>query len=188
MAEEQWIVKNNTKGPLILPKNKLTFPKVNMEKELCFTTGKTVDELERDAELRDNLKFNNLITVKKVKKEPVGTTDTSGLADQLEDLKKIIIQQAQNQPQTIIQQAEPQNIDTDALVDAIKSKININIGTGSDNDVVSLEDEKMREEALKNLVFKKDDKMKTNFKNIKEAKEVDGDSESFEDLMDDIDI
>ena len=185
MTEEQWIVRNNTSGPLILPNNKLTFSKCGQEKELCFLTNKTISELERDQEIKMNLSHKNIITVFKTEK-PVSDTDTEGISNKLEDLKKLILDSSQN-VQIIEKEASAPQVDISQIVDAIKGQININIGSESGENVVSLEDEKMKEEAIKQLVFRKDD-LKKNLQNMGSTKQIKNESEGNEDLLDDIEI
>lgn len=188
--QEQWVVKNNTRGPVFLPKNKIHFNHPDQEKELCFTTNKTVEELERDPEINFNIEKGFIITVSKISEKQQEKIENrkvvSDLSQQIDELKALLIaSQQQNQNN----QPEPKELDTDKIIEAIKDNIQINVKSSgkSEENIVSSEEEKMKEDALKELIFRKDKSTKS-FDNLGSSKEVKIEGEGNEDLLDDLNI
>jgi len=180
--EEQWVVKNNTKGILLFPKNKIKFNFFGQEKELCFFTNKTVSELEKDEEVKINLAHNNIITVSKTTREEKKENE---IYSQIKELKDLII----NSNQKITPQ-QSMNVDMESIAKAISKEINIklNIVSGAENVVFLKEEERMREDILKQFVLKNRDNSEKNIKHFGQEKKVDNESEGNEKLLEDIDI
>lgn len=190
MEEEQWIVKNNTKGPLMLPINKVNFKTSGQEKELCFHTGKTIEALEHDPEIKMNLAHQNIVTIYKSSEggQNRGSEETYYILQEIKNLKKLIEDNPQKQdaPQAQI----PFN--TDDLIKAIKDNLVVNVTGNSssegDGNIVSSEEEKMKEEALRKLIFNSKKDVSKSFDGLGSEKEVINEAEGNEDLLDDIDI
>lgn len=194
---ESWVVKNNTRGILHLPENNITFLAPNQEKDLCFHTNKTVAELERDKEIIINLAHNNLEEVEKIKYDPVEEKkealindlrkDSLDLANQIVQLKEIIVNSQSNDRG----ESQKQEVDTNAIIEAIKQILpkennaptNKNIVYSEDDD----EEEKMRQDVIKHMVAKSKT-VETNLENFGTEKKIESSPDDNADLLDGIDI
>lgn len=187
MSKEHWIVKSNAEGHLFLPKLGLSFKSKNNEKELCFLTGKSVADLEKDPEIISSMAANNLITVSK---ETI-SEDNENLINEINELKKMI---REGRSETNTQPSIPQQpFDFTALINAIKTEIKTSVGSANvsgqagENIVLSDDsEEKAREEAIKQLIFKGKDTSVKNFDKLGSETQVENESDGNENLLGDI--
>ncbi len=185
MSKEHWIVKSNTKGLLYFPKLGLTFKERNQEKELCFLTGKTIDELEKDTDIAMHLSANNISTVSK---ERIKENNES-LINEINELKKIII----DDQKANVQVLNPlQQIDIASLIEVIKNEIKSSLGSNNSpqqtEKIVSSSDndDRAREDAIRQLIFKRKDTSVKNFEELGSEKQVSNEGEGNEDLLGDL--
>ena len=181
MEEDRFVVKNNIKTILILSENKIKMTPGQVI-ELISRTGKSLQEIERDPEIRLNLAYKNLILIDKFDSRSVliqGSTDTT-LSKKIDALLELVANK-----ETVEVREEP--IAIDSILDVIRtemSKIRGRVDENGDSSDFSEEEEeeRMRLEALEQIV-NQDKKVDKNFDKFGK-KRKDEEVDDFSDIID----
>lgn len=208
--EERWIVRSNIAGILHLPANRLTFKKNGDSKDLVRLLKKSVEQLEKDDEIKLHLSYRNLVTVEKKSKEEIRDQEITNKLDDVINIvkskdspkdtgvsKKVdkIIEMIESQegeevdPVIVREQIPSPMLDlsdllkTSGLLDELKHHINQAIKS-KEQDVLKEvnEEEEMRDDAMKKLLAKSKDPEKS-FDKLGVNKEIES-SDEFEHLID----
>jgi RNA-splicing ligase RtcB len=123
-----------------------------------------------------NLTHNNLVTVSKTTPEDKRENE---IHSQIQELKDLIINNKQSAPQQ-------SGLDISEIVKAISEGINIKVSGGiqQENVVSYKEEERMQEEALRNMIFKKGkEETPKKLGGFGTDKQVESESDGNEDLL-----
>jgi len=208
--EERWIVRSNIAGILHLPTNKLTFKKHGESKDLVRLLKKSVEQLERDDEIKLHLSYKNLVTIEKKSKEEIRSKEITKKLDDVIDIVKsqkepkdtgvstkvdkiismIESQEGEESDPIIIREQVPSPtldlsdlLKTSGLLDELKHHINqaIKDKTKSISEEDN-EEEYMRDDAMKKLLSESKDPEKS-FDKLGKDKEIEV-PDGFEELID----
>ena len=145
--EDKFVVKNASGNVLMLPKNRITLA-IGARIDLADRLNKTIRELKRDDEIFRELTHGNLVA-----EEEVDTSIEAGVNDKIDRLLGILESGAASpEKQTNV------NVDADMIMDLLREQISkLDLGSlvkGSvgDKKGEGINEEKMREEALRKLV------------------------------------
>lgn len=176
---ESWVVRNKSGKTLFLTKNNILFKRDGDAIDLVARTGKRIDDLEFDKEIKINFSYNNLVTVSKVREEKV--MEIPNEID--EKLNKLLDAVASIRAVENVEKNDNSS-DINKILSYIKDmKIN---GVSNEIDVdQEKNEEKLREDFLKQLMenkkAKEEDTKMDNFG--KNKRQIDSD-EDFTDLID----
>jgi len=212
--EDEWIVQNNSGTVLILPKNKLKFTnggKMDLVKQL----GLSVKEIELDREIKRELTYNNLVTIKKTDSSKENEAELSKKMDAMINLLQqggaqappAPVSEPQNPREQIVEMmlkegslegildkyfkdktfetgTSDKTFETGENLEEILDKYfkNRTFATGEGKVVKDDEEEKMREDAIKQLIDR-DKKPQGSLDDFGD-KRVSGEDEDFSDLID----
>jgi len=180
MEDDRFVVKNNTKTILVLSKNKIKMGPGEVI-DLISRTGKSLQELDRDPEIKLNLAYRNLVLIDKFDSRPIlvqGAVDTD-LSKKIDALMEMVSNKG-----TIEIREEP--IAIDSILEVIRlemSKIKGRVDKEGNPVNVSKEEEEMRLKAIKQMI-KHDKKVNKNFDKFGKERKNEEESEDFSDIID----
>jgi len=181
--QEKWIVKNNRNNMLNIAKFKIKLA-AHQVIDLVSATNKTVRELELDLDIKREFSHNNIVEIEKIVPD-TNSLSLDSLTKQFDELKSILLENKPQQNTNIV-------IDHEKIADSIKSSLNLSeLIINEQKSIIENkenEDEKMREDAVMNLIFKTEDKGKKNFSSLGKEEKINDNTDIHDDILGGLDL
>ena len=181
--EDKFVVKNKSGTVLNIPNHKLRLS-INAEVDLVSRLEKTTVEIKRDKDILRELTFNNL----EILEEYDSSKKDYNIEQKIDSLINILSEKKENNidsiKEDIINALENKiKIDESLIEKTIQNKIsNIKLDNNSvDDNKKNIDEEKMREQALLELLNKE---KSYEVKDFGKERKIDGDQEDFSDMVD----